>query len=251
MIYQQEIKEIESFYSNYKDKKIVYTKEITQLIGLVQKNTAIKVGSETINGALISSTMESLVVMAKLSEAIKQHIYDLNGILSVQLRFISRETGKPILFNLHTKILNMNDQGQDQKDLQFITMQIRRKIPNDLIRIFGLYIEEERKKLLLKKKKVECSLLSRGEKKDCIAESIDKSVLTLVLKDDPDLNMNDKVMAVLKIVQTDEIIEIIGSISKKIIESDSQCQLFVNFIMEEQSPRFSYSVHVLKNLINT
>jgi hypothetical protein len=229
MIYQQEIKEIESFYSNYKDKKIVYTKEITQLIGLVQKNTAIKVGSETINGALISSTMESLVVMAKLSEAIKQHIYDLNGILSVQLRFISRETGKPILFNLHTKILNMND----------------------LIRIFGLYIEEERKKLLLKKKKVECSLLSRGEKKDCIAESIDKSVLTLVLKDDPDLNMNDKVMAVLKIVQTDEIIEIIGSISKKIIESDSQCQLFVNFIMEEQSPRFSYSVHVLKNLINT
>ena len=142
MIYQQEIKVLDSFYSNYKDKKIVYSKEVSHLIGIVQRDTSIKVGELAVKGALISSTMESFVILAKLDANLKQVIYDQKGSLIVQLKFISRETGKALLFTIHTKFLNINNQGLAQEDLQFISMNIRRKIPNDLIRIFGQYHEE-------------------------------------------------------------------------------------------------------------
>jgi len=140
MIYQQEIKEINEFYDRYKERKIVYSKEVSVDIGLAQKDTAIKIGSSIVKGALISSTMESLVILAKLDSNIKQSIFDQKGALTVQLKFLNRENGKSILFSIHTKFIGLNDQGLAQKDLQFVAMQIRRKIPNDLIRIFGLFL---------------------------------------------------------------------------------------------------------------
>ena len=251
MIYQQEIKEINAFYEKYKDKKIVYTKEVSQQIGLIRKGTIFKIGSVSVKGALISSTMESLVIMGKLSDILKQTIYDLQGSISVQLSFISKETGKSILLTLHAKVLNMNNQGLGQKDLQFITMKMRRKIPNDLIRIFGMYHEDYMEKILLKKKKVECLLLSNEIKKDCVAGNIDKSKLQLFFDNDTPVNNNQKAIVILKIVKTGEVLEIIGSISNKVNDADGTCHLFLNFSIEDQSPRFGYSIHVLKNLINS
>jgi len=251
MIYQQEVKETNTFYATFKDKKIVYSKEVSQSIGLVQRDTSIKIGTEIIKGALISSTMENLVIMAKLSDSIKQAIFDQKGALVVHLKFISKETGKSILFTIHTKFLNINNQGLEQKDLQFLSMQIRRKIPNDLIRIFGHHFEEARSKLALKKEKVECLLLSNNVKTDCITEKLSKDELILLLDDTPDVNINQKAIAILKIMKTDEVIEIIGTILKKEVEPDKKCRLFLSFLMTDQSPRFGYSIHVLRNLINS
>jgi PilZN3 domain len=251
MIYQQEVKEVNSFYSKYRDKKIVYSKEVSQFIGLVQRDTSIKVGDEVIKGALISSTMESFVIMARLDENLKRAIYDQNGALIVHLKFISAETGKSILFTIHTKFLNFNNQGLAQKDLQFVAMQIRRKIPNDMIRIFGLYHEEAANKLKNKKKKVECLLLANESKSDCITLSISKDLLVLIVDDSQAVILNQKAIAILKIVNTGEVLEIIGTITKKIDESDGRCELHLKYSMDDQSPRFGYSIHVLRNLINS
>ena len=251
MIYQQEIKEIDSYYSKYKDNNIVFSKEVSQSMGLVQRDTSIKLGDSIIKGAMISSTMENLVIVAKLNEIVKQTIYDLKGTLTVHLKFISRESGKSLLFTLHAKMLNMNSQGADQKDLQFISMQIRRKIPNDLIKIFGQYHESARKKLLNKKKKVECLLLANDVKTDCITESISKDELVLLFDDNTRVSLNQKAIAILKIVKTGEVLEIIGSISKKIDESNGKCHIHLLYNMKDQSPRFGYSIHVLRNIINS
>lgn len=250
MIYQQELKEIESFYEKYREKKIVYSKEVTQQINLIQKDTAIKVGDLIIKGALISSTMDSFVILARLDEIAKRMIFDLNGTLSVHLKFVIRETGKSILFTIHTKFLNMNNQGLAQKNLQFISMQIRRKIPNDLIRIFGLYHEEEKERRKNKKKKVECLLLSSESKVDCLTDRISKSELVLTVENPNSININQKAIAILKIVNTGEVIEIIGTVIRKTEEADNRCRIFLQYTMDDQSPRFGYSVHVLRNLIN-
>jgi hypothetical protein len=251
MIYQQELKQTNDFYENYRDKKIVYSKEVTHLIGLIQKDTEIKVDTETVKGILISTTMDSLIILAKLDEKMKQRIYDLNGSLMVHLKFTSKETGKDLLFTLHTKFLNINNQGLDQKDLYFISMQIKRKISNELIRIFGLYHEETFLKLVSKKKKVECLLLSNDRKKDCIAESIGNTEFTLFTEDcDPSI-INQKAIAIVKILNTGEVIEIIGQISRKEDDIGGKCHLVLTYNIDDQSPRFGYSIHVLKSLINT
>ena len=251
MIYQQEMKEINTFYSKYKDKKIVYSKEVTQDIGLIQKETVVKVGTSVIKGALISSTMESLVVLAKLNDQIKQEIFNQNGSLSVQLKFIMSDTGKSLVFTIHTKFLNINNQGLDQEDMQFISMQIRRKIPNDLIRVFGLFHEKATAKLKIKKSKVECILLANEQKYDCLIQSITKKELVLVLNDSSIVEVNQKVIAILKVVKTGEVLEIIGTVVNKVSDSDKNYEISLQYDMEDQSPRFNYSIHVLKTLINT
>lgn len=253
MIYQQEIREINDFYDRYKDRKIVYSKEVSQGIGLVQRDTAIKLGTLVIKGVLISSTMESFVFMARLNDSLKQSFYDQNkpGALKVQLKFISRESGKTELFSIDTKFLNFNSQGLDQPGLHFVAMQIRRKIPNDLIRIFGLYHKEVDNRLKEKKKKVECFILANEMKIDCLTESISKGVLALSLDEKGLLNMNQKAIAILRIVKTGEVMEIIGTVSRISDGSDGTCKVNLQFNMEDQSPRFGYSIHVLSNIINS
>lgn len=251
MIYQQEVREVNDFYERYKDRKIVYSKEVSQSIGLVQRDTSIKVGSHLIKGALISSTMESFVLMAELNETLRQELHNQNSSLIVHLKFISRETGKSILFTIHTKFLNINNQGQSRKDLFFIAMQIRRQIPNDLIRIFGIHHKAVETRLKNKKKRVESLLLVNDSKTDCIAEKISKNELVLFIEDITGISMNQKAIAILKILQTGEVMEIIGTVAKIDMDAKDNCYLHLNFEIDDQSPRFGYSVHVLKNLINS
>lgn len=249
MIYQQEVKENDSFYSQYKDKKIVYSKEVSQHIGVVQRDTAIKVGDDIIKGILISSTMESFVILVSLTEHMKKSIYDQKGALIVLLKFVCRETGKTMLFTIHTKFLSINHEGLQQKDMSFIAMHIRRKIPNDLIRIFGLYIEAEKERLSKKKEKVECILLVNGSKIDCIPKNITKDRLILSIEGIQGLTSNQKAVTILKIINTEDVLEIIGTI-KEIDTAAIFPEIHLHFLMEDQSPRFSYSIHVLRTLIN-
>lgn len=251
MIYQQEAKEVNDFYKRFKDKKIVYSREVSRSIGLNQNATSIKLGSLVLKGALISSTMESFVIMARLDDSAKREIFDQKGMLTVQLTFVDRESGKDLLFTIHTKFLNMNNQGLDQKDLNFIALESRRKIPNDLIKVFGSYHKEAESRRKLKKKKVECLLLANERKTDCLAESITKNQLVLGIEETPSISIDVKAIAILKIVNTGEVMEIIGNIREKRIEPDGRCRVLLQYQMEDQSPRFGYSIHVLKNIINS
>lgn len=250
MIYQQEVKEINDFYDKYKERKIVYSKEVTQDIGLVQRDTSIRMGDESISSALISSTMESFVLLARLEERQRQLLYDSNSSLSVQLKFISKETGKTILLTIHTKIVSLNSQGLDQKDLFFLAMSIRRKIPDDLIRIYGYFFREAEEKNQNKKRRVECLLLANEIKSDCQAEKITKDELVVSLDDDSPYKINDKAITIIKVINTGEVVEIIGTISGKDYDISGSSILNISYSMDDQSPRFGYSIHVLKNLIN-
>ena len=98
---------------------------------------------------------------------------------------------------------------------------------------------------------MECLLLANESKLDCITLSISKSDLVLVVEDSQAVILNQKAIAILKIVNTDEVLEIIGTISKKEDETGNQCQLHLQYSMDDQSPRFGYSIHVLRNLINS
>ncbi|MBN2659422.1 MAG: hypothetical protein JXR86_20365 [Spirochaetales bacterium] len=251
MIYQQEIKEVNDFYDRYKDSKIVYSQSVVQDIGLVQRDTVIKFGDQVIKSVLISSTMEDFVFMSAISDSLKEAIYEFGGYLKIQLKFIDPETSKSILFTLDTKFLNFNTQGLTRKDLVFIAMKIRRKIPNDLIRLFGLFHTDQEQKLRDKKKKVECLLLTNDRKTDCLTEKISKTELVLRVEEEENISPNQKVLAILKVVRTGEVIEIIGSISSRSREPDGSQSLTVSYAIDDQSPRFGYSIHVLKNLINT
>lgn len=251
MIYQQEIREINDFYDRYKDSKIVYSQGVVRDIGLVQRDTSIKVGEQVLKSVLISSTMEDFVFMASLNDSVRETFYDLGGSLKVQLKFLDPESSKSILFTLDTKFLNFNNQGLTRDDLVFIAMKIRRKIPNDLIRLFGLYHTVQEQKLRDKKKKVECLLLTNDRKNDCLTEKITKTELVLRVEEEEKIAPRQKALAILKVVKTGEVIEIIGTVASRTIEPDGSQSLTISYAMDDQSPRFGYSIHVLRNLINS
>jgi len=253
MIYQHEIKEINDFYDQYKDRKIVFSQEVITNMGLVQRDTSITVGDQVLKSVLISSTMEHFVFLTNLDEASEKILFEQGGSLKVQLKFVPAETSRSVLFTLDTKLLSLDREGLTRKELVFINMKIKRKIPNDLIQLFSLYHIDHEQKLREKKKKVECLLLTNERKTDCLTEKISKSELVLRMENEAEEHMapSQKALAILKLVKTGEVLEIIGNITSRTVDPDGSQSLTLSFDMDDQSPRFGYSIHVLRNIINS
>jgi len=253
MIYQHEVKEIIDFYDQYKDSEIVFSQEVINNMGLVQRDTSITLGDQVLKSVLISSTMEHFVFLTSLDEASEQILIDLGGALKVQLKFVPSTSSRSVLFTLDMKFLRLDREGLTRKELVFIHMKIKRKIPNDLIEFFSLYHINHERKLREKKKKVECFLLTNDRKTDCLIEKISKSELVLRMEDDAEgrIAPRQKALAILKLVKTGEVLEIIGNISSKSVGPNGSLSLTLSFDMDDQSPRFGYSIHVLRNIINS
>lgn len=249
-MYQQQINEINEYFSKYKGKKIVFSSSVSRTLGLIQKDTSLKIGSEVFQGALLSSTMENLEVLIKLESHLIEQFSDQNIALIVHLKFNNKESGKNEIFTIYAKITGIKIHDRAHENIYVLSLNIKRKISNELILLYGFYHEKNREKLLLKKKKMACHLLSGEAENDCIAEKISPEAIDVYVEANCSAKINSKSIVIIKIQNTGEVFEIIGRISHIENEDDGGYHLVLNYSLSEQSPRFGYSMHVLKNLIN-
>ncbi len=246
----KEKNEIAGFFKKYRNEKIIFNKDNTQALGLIQKETVFKVGCESFKGVLISATMDNLVVLVNIDSQMRKTIYSANCLLTAQIRFYNSFHRKTLICNLFMKMMSMNNHALNQKNMHYLVLSFRRKMPDDLIRLFGEFIENKKLSEKPKGKQIEGMIVSRGIKKHCIPSLINDDNITLSFFGDPQRFLDQKAMVVLKSIRSGEIYEIIGDVNKDFTVNKESCQLIMDFALEHQSPRFNYSLQVLKSVIN-
>jgi len=248
---QMEVIRGEKLYQTYKDKKIVFSSNVSRYMGLKQKETLVKIGTEKTRGAVVSATMDEMLLIAHLDENLQKIINSSQGLVTVNLKFYDSLYKKEMSFNLFTKLKSMDNQGLNQKDMHYVNLELRRKIPVELINIFGKHHEQIIRAQEKQKENIESMLFSRGLKKPCVASHIDNESIFVDYPGNPQAFLNQKSIVLLKNVQTGEIFEIIGKVDEDFQQMDGQSRIKINYSIDQQSPRFSLSLKNLKLVINS
>jgi len=249
MYTQQELVENRKIYETFKEKRIVFSNENTRAVGLLQSETKVKIGMEAAKGALISATMDDVVILARIDKDAQNQLYKSNGLITIQLKFYDSLFKKSHVFNLLTKLVDMNNNGLNYENMYYLNLKMRRKIPDDLVKVFGHHhIKSEKSKVSTN---TEGMLFIRGVKKVCTPVSINDESMTIVFKGNPSGFLDQKGMVVLKVDGFEEVFELIGKISSDFDLVDDSYHLKLDYTPSQQSPRFSQSLLLLKQIINS
>lgn len=257
MYTHQELMEYNRIYNAYKDHRILFSSQVSRSLGLQQQDTILKIGMDQTKGALVSASMNDLVILASLDDSFRRKIHRENGLITVHLRFYDSLFKKEMIFNLYTKFLNINSHGLNHDGIHYVTLLMRRKLPNELISVFGKHHEKLKsaKNSLAGNRtafnrKVEGMLFVRGVKKACFPAMIDGRSVLINYLGDPAAFLNHKAMVVLKSVETGDVFEIIGRVDEEAFQQLDSFQFRLNYSLEQQSPRFAQSYRMLASLIN-
>ncbi|MBB6480493.1 PilZN3 domain-containing protein [Spirochaeta isovalerica] len=250
MLTHQEVQLNNQLYNKYKDQRILFSTSVAKSIGLQQSETILKIGMEKTKGALISATMNDMVILAKMTEALRRRIYSENGMVTVHLKFFDSLFKKEMIFNLYTKFVNMNNHGLPGQDMQYLSLKLRRRIPYELVSVFGKHHTKVSTASTVLNKKAEGMLFARGIKKNCFPSYIDNEKVMINFLGNPQSFVNHKAMIVLKSPDTGETYEIIGKIDEQFEQNIDAFQMRLNYSIDQQSPRFTSSLGNLKELIN-
>lgn len=250
MYTQQEVKENERIYHAYKDQRILFSNQVSKSLGLKQQQTIVKINSNATRGALVSATMNDLVLLANIDDLQQETLHLSNELITVQLSFYDSLFKKQITFTLFTKFLNMNNHGLNRNDMQYISLRLKRKIPNELISVFGKYHEKVERATQSNNSKIDGMMFCRGIKKNCTPLRINTESITIKLSDNPKAFLERKSMIVLKSQETNEVFEIIGKIDSDYKNIDGSYELSLKYSIDQQSPRFLQSLNNLSLLMN-
>ncbi|MBN2659477.1 MAG: hypothetical protein JXR86_20640 [Spirochaetales bacterium] len=250
MLTHQEVQINNQLYNKYKDQRILFSSSVAKSLGLQQSETTLKIGMEKAKGALVSATMDDLVVLTKINEQLRRKIYSENGMVTVHLKFYDSLFKKEMIFNLYTKIVNMNNHGLPGQDMQYLTLKLRRRIPYELVSLFGNHHVKSSTASTVLNKNAEGMLFVRGVKKNCFPSFIDNEKVMINFLGNPQSFVNHKAMIVLKSPENGETYEIIGKIDEQYQQNIDSFQMKLNYSIDQQSPRFTSSLGNLRELIN-
>lgn len=240
----------EKYYQVYKDHRILFSAHVSKSLGLQQQDTVVKIGLEKTRGALISATMNEIVLLANLTEDLQKKIYTSQGHIAVNLKFYDSLFKKEMSFNLFTKFLNMNNHGLKQKNMYYLSLKLRRKIPFELINIFGKHHDKINEIQEKGKRSVEGMLFARGVKKVCYPHHITGDGIIIDYPGDPQAFLNQKSMIVLKSGETGDVFEIIGKVDSDYRKINDSSRIRINYSLDQQSPRFAVSLKILTEALN-
>lgn len=247
---RQEIRELNNLYNKHKDKKVIFCRELSPNIGLAQTDTLMKVGNNTIKAALVSATMENLIVLININDYLYNLIYSNKHIITIQVAFINSLYKKKLVLNLFTRFESINSNGLDEyKHSYYISLSITRKIP-DLIKILGMHHEKRILKRESNKTPLDAIMFINGIRMNCIPLYINSENLILQFYGNPERVCSKNAIVILKKPEKNDILEVLGTINKKYIESKGTYKITLNFSLEEQSPRFNKTLTSLKAIIN-
>lgn len=244
MYTQQEMNESIKLYNAYKDQRILFSSNVSQNLGLKQHETMVKIGSDTIKGALVSASMDDMVLLTRMKESLRKKLSSNESLITVQLKFYDSLFKKEMGFTLHTSFLNMNNSNLSHEDFQYLSVKLKRQMPHELISVFGKHHKTA------EKNKIEAMLFTRGIKKSCMPIEVRNNTIEIRYSDDPTPFLYQKAMIVLKSSESGEVFEVIGKIDGNCIKENESYRLSLIYSIDQQSPRFSQSIESLKKTIN-
>lgn len=243
-----ELCEIDKFYNKFKSNVITFTNKTTKRIGLIQKDVKVNIGIFKFNGAVISSSMENITIIARLDGYLKEMVVSKKHMATVELKFLDNLYKKTSVFKLYGKVHDI-DPYSTYKNVYTIDINITRKIPEELIlkycEYFTLLTSKDDSEI------VEGMFFVNGTRKKCIASNLTKENLFIeVNSDTPERYIDQKAIVVIKNHSSGDVYEIIGRTDTKFIRSNHKFRVKLNYSNIQQGPRFNLSYDSLITILN-
>lgn len=243
-----ESNEIDKLYNEFKSKIVTFTNKTTKKMGLLQKDVKINIGIFKFNGAVISSSMESITIIARLDGYLKEMVVSKKHMASVELKFLDNLYKKTSIFKLYGKVHDI-DPYSTYKDVYTIDINITRKFPQELISKYCEYFS-------YLTSKSDCEIVEgmffvNGTRKKCIPTCLTKDDLSIeVNSDSPERYIDQKAIVVIKNHSSGDVYEIIGRTESKYIRSNDKLRVKLKYSNVQQGPRFNLSFDSLFTILN-
>ena len=131
---------ISAFYDMFKAIDVAYSKEISQVTGLVQNQIFLKCVGDVWPCVIFSSSFEGAKVVVGLKSGILQKMDRANNMVSLRFCFKITEKGNPVTFFVNTKYMGHTPYGETP-DVAMFNLRFTQRPPDDLIEIMGRILD--------------------------------------------------------------------------------------------------------------
>ncbi len=134
--------QIQSYFDLYSTIEVTLTKEVSNLLGLLQDQISLKFGGSTWPCILYSTSMAGAKVILNLKADQIEKLKTSSNLGSLRFCFRQTDSVEPLTFFVGIRVKGYNRYNSaPHKDLYFMTLEFSQRPPDDLIEIIGHFLE--------------------------------------------------------------------------------------------------------------
>jgi hypothetical protein len=133
--------QLNEFFEQFRDVEVTFTRQVSQILGLLSQQTAVKCLGEDFPCTIYSTSMTGAKVLASLRADSLKKIRQSG--FSVALRFCFRRPDRadPLTFFVPARITSHRIYDAASPDLYFLALEYPNRPPDDLIELLGHLLE--------------------------------------------------------------------------------------------------------------
>ena len=131
---------VAAYYELFKSIDVNFSKEISQVTGLVTNQVFLKCVGDFWPCVIFSSSFEGAKVVVSLKSGILQKMERANNMVSLRFCFKTTEKGNPVTFFVNTKNMGHSPYGGSD-DVAIFNLRFTQRPPDDLIEIMGRILD--------------------------------------------------------------------------------------------------------------
>ncbi len=129
--------QITSYYQQFENTEVTFTKEVIQALLLNTKQIFIKCLGYQWPCIIYSSSMTGAKVITSMQPSLKDALNQSKNVVSLRYSFIQREKTDPLAFFVSARIVGISRYGDPAKGLTFLNLKYSQRPPDDLIERLG------------------------------------------------------------------------------------------------------------------
>ncbi|MCL2411361.1 MAG: PilZ domain-containing protein [Treponema sp.] len=131
---------ISSYYERFKSISVTFTKEITEVTGLLTQQIHLKCGSDFWPCVVFSASFQTAKIVVNVKTGLINKLKSSNNLVSLRFCFKPFGESNPVTFFVGARVLAAVPYG-DSQDVNMLTLQFSSRPPDDFIEIIGRVLD--------------------------------------------------------------------------------------------------------------
>ncbi len=134
--------QLSTYYDLYRGIEVTFNKDVTQLLGFLQEQVALKILGTQWHCLLYSTSLDGAKIILNLKSEQLEKLKTGSNLVSLRYGFKNPEKTEPVTFFINARIKGYNRYNSaTNNDLYFMTLEFTQRPSDDLVEILGKFLE--------------------------------------------------------------------------------------------------------------
>jgi len=133
--------QLSTYYDLYRSIEVTFTKDVTQLLGFLQEQVALKILGTQWHCLIYSSSLDGAKIILNMKPDQIEKLKGTSNLVSLRYGFRIADKGEPVTFFANGKIKGFTRYNAANNDLYFMTIEFTQRPSDDLIEILGRFLD--------------------------------------------------------------------------------------------------------------